>query len=170
MGRAHGPPRTPPSLLSSSRVFQEELDFANDGVECLSDRNECVVRMGNYGANGNHFSVQCDTCSRWFHGCCVGFSSEYDVPDIWHCSSCVRSSEEAVGALLSARNDIDLPQGSLRAMPALVEAREEIFDPSLTEVPSHTQAFMVGELRKPAYPLRVQMARVNRKNAKRSAK
>ena len=128
----------------SAWVFQEELDFANDGVECLSDRNECVVRMGNYGANGNHFSVQCDTCSRWFHGCCVGFSSEYDVPDIWHCSSCVRSSEEAVGALLSARNDIDLPQGSLRAMPALVEAREEIFDPSLSVSASPVEEGTIG--------------------------
>ncbi|CAN6606656.1 hypothetical protein TRVA0_003S01794 [Trichomonascus vanleenenianus] len=32
--------------------------------------------------------IQCDLCHVWQHGCCVGFSSEDEVPDVYTCEKC----------------------------------------------------------------------------------
>ncbi len=62
-----------------------EIYYEEDGVQCT---DMCYLRNGAPFMDGFHFSVQCDTCQNWFHGCCVGFVSELDPPLIWHCNSC----------------------------------------------------------------------------------
>lgn len=39
---------------------------------------------------------QCERCSEWFHGLCVGFREESAVPDLWICRSC-RGLTQTVG-------------------------------------------------------------------------
>jgi hypothetical protein len=69
----------------------------NDGVQCIEDH--CRVRQGDYGAPGAHFSVQCNACEVWFHGCCVGFRNEDDnIPLVWNCPGCAGPSGELTAA------------------------------------------------------------------------
>ena len=63
----------------------DEIYYEDDGVQCT---DMCYLRNGAPFMDGFHFSVQCDTCQNWFHGCCVGFVSELDPPLIWHCNAC----------------------------------------------------------------------------------
>lgn len=49
----------------------------------------CLVRRGvDALQQGWEFSVQCEQCSDWYHGLCVGFRQEWEVPDLWFCRPC----------------------------------------------------------------------------------
>ena len=49
----------------------------------------CLVRRGvDALQQGWEFSVQCEQCSKWYHGLCVGFRREWEVPDLWFCRPC----------------------------------------------------------------------------------
>lgn len=49
----------------------------------------CLVRRGvDALQQGWEFSVQCEQCSNWYHGLCVGFRQEREVPDLWFCRPC----------------------------------------------------------------------------------
>ncbi len=49
----------------------------------------CLVRRGvDAFQQGWEFSVQCEQCSKWYHGLCVGFSQEREIPDQWFCRPC----------------------------------------------------------------------------------
>lgn len=56
----------------------------------------CLVRQGvDAFQRGWEFSVQCEQCSKWYHGLCVGFSQEREVPDQWFCRPCQGESYHA---------------------------------------------------------------------------
>lgn len=60
-------------------------------------RAGCLVRRGvDASQQGWEFSVQCERCSNWYHGLCVGFRQESEVPDLWFCESCRGESSQAV--------------------------------------------------------------------------
>ncbi|CAM9435846.1 unnamed protein product [Ectocarpus sp. 4 AP-2014] len=49
----------------------------------------CLVRRGvDAIQQGWEFSVQCEQCSTWYHGLCVGFRQESEIPDLWICRPC----------------------------------------------------------------------------------
>ena len=49
----------------------------------------CLVRLGvDALQQGWEFSVECEQCSNWYHGLCVGFRQEWEVPDLWFCRPC----------------------------------------------------------------------------------
>ncbi|CAM9926571.1 unnamed protein product, partial [Ectocarpus sp. 13 AM-2016] len=49
----------------------------------------CLVRRGvDAIQQGWEFSVQCEQCSTWYHGLCVGFRQEWEIPDLWICRPC----------------------------------------------------------------------------------
>ncbi|CAM9255693.1 unnamed protein product [Ectocarpus fasciculatus] len=49
----------------------------------------CLVRRGvDAIQQGWEFSVQCEQCSIWYHGLCVGFRQESEIPDLWICRPC----------------------------------------------------------------------------------
>lgn len=49
----------------------------------------CLVRQGvDALQQGWEFSVQCEQCTNWYHGLCVGFRQEWEVPDLWFCRPC----------------------------------------------------------------------------------
>jgi len=57
----------------------------------------CLVRRGvDAFERGWEFSVQCENCSKWYHGLCVGFSQEREVPDQWFCRPCRGESYQAM--------------------------------------------------------------------------
>lgn len=57
----------------------------------------CLVRLGvDALQQGWEFSVQCEQCSNWYHGLCVGFRQEWEVPDLWFCRSCCGEVYEVI--------------------------------------------------------------------------
>ncbi|CAN0453349.1 unnamed protein product, partial [Discosporangium mesarthrocarpum] len=39
---------------------------------------------------------QCEQCTRWYHGVCVGFDDERSVPDLWLCGPCRGTAHHVV--------------------------------------------------------------------------
>ena len=76
-------------------ISLDEVYYEDDGVQCT---DFCYLRNGAPFTEGFHFSVQCDSCENWFHGCCVGFASELDPPSVWHCNNCAVTNTQTTVA------------------------------------------------------------------------
>lgn len=69
-----------------SFVDVRDVVVLDPDVACHSG---CLVRRGiDAYQQGWEFSVQCEQCSNWYHGLCVGFRQELEVPDLWFCRPC----------------------------------------------------------------------------------
>lgn len=50
------------------------------------------------------FMMECSFCTHWFHGICVGYSSEGETPDTWACPRCKEPSQGFSPVLSPADN------------------------------------------------------------------
>ena len=97
-------------------ISLDEVYYEDDGVECI---DLCYLRNGAPFMEGFHFSVQCNLCEKWFHGCCVGFASELDPPSVWHCRSC----STVTNTQTTADESASLPEVSENSGSRLVHER-----------------------------------------------
>ena len=94
----------------------------------LNDRRVyCICRRR---ADADRFMVGCDAelpgCKQWYHGECVGFKSEADVPETWKCSICSAATTTAVNS-----TDAAAP-----VMPEVVELPVATISPTQESVAS----------------------------------
>lgn len=70
-----------------------------------SESYNCCSRWRDTG-----FQIQCDKCSLWQHGLCIGFASSEEVPDPYYCDVCLIAAgvdfkgADAEGQALKLRN------------------------------------------------------------------
>lgn len=118
--RVFGPPQSPsfPFCIASAPSFDLAVRYRGVAVR-VEDRDQvysfvdvrdvvvldpgvachvgCLVRRGvDALQQGWEFSVQCEQCSKWYHGLCVGFRQEWQVPDLWFCRPCRGESYQIV--------------------------------------------------------------------------
>lgn len=90
-GAAHDRPAGNESREGSLAGSDAAADEAN-GPGAMGDVTRCVCGyqdvQGGDDTDDNGLYVQCDSCSVWQHGHCVGFRSEDDVPEQYFCELC----------------------------------------------------------------------------------
>ena len=101
-------------------ISLDEVYYEDDGVQCT---DFCYLRNGAPFAEGFHFSVQCDSCENWFHGCCVGFASELDPPSVWHCNNCAVTNTQTTVAESAPMQVIDENLGNGLVHETMVNER-----------------------------------------------
>ncbi|KAK5009802.1 hypothetical protein LTR28_013324, partial [Elasticomyces elasticus] len=77
--------------------FAEQGQTSGDEVETLSDDGiiRCTCKRHDYPGSGpGGFFIQCDSCSVWQHGGCVGIADESSAPDTYFCEICTSSAEQ----------------------------------------------------------------------------
>lgn len=67
---------------TSGTTDPQEEDVEEQGV------TRCICGMNEEDADGGEFMVQCETCNVWQHGLCMGFKSEEELQDDYHCEKC----------------------------------------------------------------------------------
>ncbi|KAL4078362.1 hypothetical protein V8B97DRAFT_1936888 [Scleroderma yunnanense] len=73
--------KTGSSSTSGATELQED-DAEEQGI------TRCICGMNEEDADGGEFMVQCETCNVWQHGLCMGFKSEEELQDDYHCEQC----------------------------------------------------------------------------------
>ncbi|KAI6040297.1 hypothetical protein EDC04DRAFT_2678434 [Pisolithus marmoratus] len=68
------------STTSTAEPHEEEVE--EQGI------TRCICGLNEEDADGGEFMVQCETCNVWQHGLCMGFKSEVELQDDYHCEQC----------------------------------------------------------------------------------
>ncbi|KAK4991635.1 Histone deacetylase complex subunit [Elasticomyces elasticus] len=77
--------------------FAEQGQTSGDEVETVSDDGvvRCTCKRHDYPGSGpGGFFIQCDSCSVWQHGGCVGIVDESSAPDTYFCEICTSAAEQ----------------------------------------------------------------------------
>ncbi|KAI6157811.1 hypothetical protein BKA82DRAFT_1006977 [Pisolithus tinctorius] len=70
------------SSSTTGTAEPHEEDAEEQGI------TRCICGLNEEDADGGEFMVQCETCNVWQHGLCMGFKSEVELQDDYHCEQC----------------------------------------------------------------------------------
>lgn len=70
------------SSSATGTAEPHEEDAEEQGI------TRCICGLNEEDADGGEFMVQCETCNVWQHGLCMGFKSEVELQDDYHCEQC----------------------------------------------------------------------------------
>ncbi|KAI6134538.1 hypothetical protein EV401DRAFT_1905784 [Pisolithus croceorrhizus] len=70
------------SSSATGTAEPHEEDVEEQGI------TRCICGLNEDDADGGEFMVQCETCNVWQHGLCMGFKSEVELQDDYHCEQC----------------------------------------------------------------------------------
>ncbi|WBW72546.1 histone deacetylase complex PHD finger subunit Cti6 [Schizosaccharomyces osmophilus] len=74
------------SVNATNGSISEEENESSKGSEIT--RCVCGIEDNDDDSSDGGLYIQCDQCSVWQHGHCVGFQEESDVPDVYYCELC----------------------------------------------------------------------------------
>ncbi|EPY50509.1 histone deacetylase complex subunit Cti6 [Schizosaccharomyces cryophilus OY26] len=74
------------SVNATNGSISEEENESSKGSEIT--RCVCGIEDNDDDSSDGGLYIQCDQCSVWQHGHCVGFQKESDVPDVYYCEIC----------------------------------------------------------------------------------
>lgn len=74
-------PHTPNGSVSDNE--ENETSSTGEVTRCV-----CGIVESDDEASDGGLYIQCDQCSVWQHGNCVGFADESEVPEVYYCEIC----------------------------------------------------------------------------------